>query len=59
LAAYVEPIGLGDNLPDMPLFVASGVHVPVPLEATYMAAWEAAPAALRQAVETGVLPVGE
>ena len=55
-AAYVEPIGVGDVLPDMPLFLAQGMHVKVPLEPTYLSAWEACPEALREAVVTGVLP---
>lgn len=54
--AYVEPIAVGDVLRDMPLFLASGMHVLVPLESTYGAAWEASPEALRHAVETGMLP---
>jgi len=40
----------------MPLFVAGGVHVRVPLEPTYNTAWEASPEVMRQAVETGVMP---
>jgi hypothetical protein len=55
-AAYVEPVGVGDALPDMPLFLASGFHVPVPLEPTYRATWDASPEELRAAVETGLLP---
>jgi hypothetical protein len=31
---YVEPTAVGDPMPDRPLFMASGLHVPVPLEAT-------------------------
>lgn len=58
-AAYVEPIAVGDALPDMPLFVAEGMHVKVPLESTYEAAWTACPEALREAVETGILPATE
>jgi Protein of unknown function (DUF4058) len=54
--AYVEPVGVGDNLPDMPLFLASGMHIRVPLEATYRAAWDASPEEMRLAVETGILP---
>ncbi len=53
--AYIEPIAVGDALPDMPLFLAGQLHVPVPLESTYQATWEATPQELRQAVETGVL----
>lgn len=57
--AYVETVGLGDPLPDMPLFLASGFHVPVPLETTYEATWNASPEDLRTAVETGELPQPE
>ena len=32
--AYVEPIAVGDSLPDMPLFLEPGYYVNVPLEAT-------------------------
>jgi len=55
-AAYVEPVAVGDVLPDMPLFLTNELHVQVPLEPTYMAAWEASPEEFRRAVETGVLP---
>ena len=54
--AYVEPIAVGDLLPDMPLFLANGIDIKVPLESTYCAAWEASPEEMRQAVETGILP---
>ncbi len=57
--AYVEPVAVGDTLPDMPLFLAPGVHVRVPLEATYRAAWDASPEEMRIAVETGVMPETE
>jgi hypothetical protein len=42
--AFVEPIAVGDALPEMPLFLTSELYVPVPLEATYQSAWEALPA---------------
>jgi hypothetical protein len=55
--AYVEPIGVGDLLPSMPIFLeAARWHVPVPLESTYQTAWDACPQEFRQAVETGVVP---
>ncbi|MCX7419606.1 MAG: DUF4058 family protein [Planctomycetia bacterium] len=54
--AYVEPIGLGDTLPDMPLFLDQEFHVPVPLESTYQATWNSLPEEMRIAVETGVMP---
>ena len=46
-AAYLEPLGVGDPLPEMPLFVRPDVYVPCPLEETYMAAWNALPPQLR------------
>ena len=55
-ACYVEPVGVGDILPDMPLFLANDWHVPVPLESTYQATWDASPEDFRLAVETGVMP---
>jgi hypothetical protein len=45
--AHGEFVGVGDRLPDMPLFLKPGVYVPVPLEATYEAAWSAFPDALK------------
>ena len=58
-AAYVEPIGVGDVMPDMPLFLASELNIKVPLEMTYQATWDATPEEMRVAVETGVLPAEE
>jgi Protein of unknown function (DUF4058) len=55
-AAYVDPVAVGDPLPAAALFVAEGMHVRVPLEPTYQTAFAACPEALRDAVETGVLP---
>ena len=54
--AHIETIGLGDPLPDMPLFIAPGAHVLVPLEETYMNAWEGTPAAVRRQVVGPVQP---
>ena len=54
--AYLEPISVGDTLPDMPLFLGEDLHVMVPLALTYQATWDASPEELRLAVETGVLP---
>ncbi|HUY32275.1 MAG TPA: DUF4058 family protein [Pirellulales bacterium] len=49
--AYVEPVAVGDVLSDMPLFVAPGAHVLVPLEATYAAAFAAVPRRWRRVLE--------
>ena len=37
LTGYVENVGVGDVLPDMPIFLTPDRYVPCPLEATYMA----------------------
>jgi len=55
-AAYIEPVAVGDELPDMELYLANNFYVMVPLESTYRAAWDASPEDLRTAVETGVVP---
>lgn len=52
LTAYVEPIAVGDRLPDMPLFLTAEYHVPVPLESTYLATWAVCPEPTRELVET-------
>jgi hypothetical protein len=49
--AYVEPVGVGDVLPDMPLFLEPEWCVPAPLEATYMAAWDVFPDPLKGLLE--------
>jgi hypothetical protein len=41
--AYIEPIAVGDVLPEMPLFLEPHGYVPVPLEATYQAAYAVLP----------------
>ena len=52
----IEPVTVGDALPDMPLFLTNDLLVLVPLEPTYQATWDASPEELRIAVETGVVP---
>lgn len=49
--AYVQPIGVGDPLPDMPLFLTPERYVDVPLEATYAAAWRGMPQRWRRELE--------
>jgi Protein of unknown function (DUF4058) len=49
--AYVEPVGVGDLLPAMPLFLEPEVYVPAPLEATYQTTWDVFPAPLKQLLE--------
>ncbi|CAN5906476.1 hypothetical protein BH23PLA1_BH23PLA1_02630 [soil metagenome] len=40
---FLEPVAVGEALPEMPLFLTPETYVPVPLNATYQAAWEAVP----------------
>ena len=49
--AYVENVGLGDMLPDMPIFLTPDQYVQCPLEATYMVAWGVFPRALKGPLE--------
>ena len=46
--AFIETIAVGEAVPDMPLFLAPGAHIVVPLEATYQAAWDTVPARWRR-----------
>jgi hypothetical protein len=50
--AFVEPVAVGDTLPEMPLFLTPDVYVLVPLEATYQSAWEGMPAYWRGVLTT-------
>jgi hypothetical protein len=49
--AYIEPIAVGDALPEMPLFLEPEFYVPAPLEATYQISWSRFPAALKGLLE--------
>ncbi len=50
ITAFVDPIAVGDTLPDKPLFLNAERYVNVPLEATYMTAWQTFPAGWRDVV---------
>lgn len=41
--AFIEPVAVGDILPDMPLFLEPELYVPVPLERSYCDAFDAVP----------------
>jgi len=51
LSAYVDPVAVGDPMPDKPLFLDGELFVTVPLEATYAAAWRAFPSEWRLVLE--------
>jgi hypothetical protein len=48
--ACVEPVAVGDSLPEMPLFIAPERYVSAPLEVTYDLTWNDCPAPFREAV---------
>jgi len=49
--AYVEPIGIGDSLPSMPIFLSETHYIPAPLEETYQEKWAVYPAVLKKFIE--------
>jgi hypothetical protein len=49
--AHVDVVGVGDPLPDMPIFLTPALYVPCPLEATYQTTWGVFPAALKGLLE--------
>lgn len=49
--AYVEPVAVGDPLPDMPLFLDPEQYINVPLDATYRGAYEGVPRYYRAVLE--------
>lgn len=46
--AFVETIGVGDTLTDMPLFLNDSQYIPLPLEKTYESAWQGVPLPWKQ-----------
>jgi hypothetical protein len=51
VTCYVEPTAVGTELIPMPLFLDPGHYVNVPLESTYLAAYEGVPRRWRQVIE--------
>lgn len=54
--AYLEHLAVGGAMPDMPLFLRSDRCIPVPLEATYQAAYRGVPAFWRDVLESRPAP---
>jgi Protein of unknown function (DUF4058) len=48
---YIYYCGVGDALPEVPLFIRPGWYVPVPLESTYASTWRTFPAPLKRLLE--------
>jgi hypothetical protein len=51
IKAYIDPVAVGDDLPNMPLFLEPNGCVLVPLEATYREAFAAVPRRWQSALE--------
>jgi hypothetical protein len=51
IKAYIEPVAVGDDMPDMPLFLEPNGCVHVPLEATYRRAFSEVPRRWRDVLE--------
>lgn len=51
ITAYVDPVAVGDPLPDVPLFLAPGWYVNIPLEQTYSRSWSLGPKSIRDLFE--------
>ena len=49
--AFGESVAVGDVLPEMPVFLKAGEHVPVALESTYESAWDAVPRRWRSVIK--------
>ena len=52
VVAYVDPVAVGDSLPEMPIFLTTDRYVKCPLEATYQTAWEKFPTPLKGPLES-------
>ena len=45
------PVGVGDPLPPLPIFLDNGMYVPAPLETTYQATSDQCPPPVHEVVE--------
>jgi hypothetical protein len=51
IKAFVEPVSVGDPLPDLPIFLTAERYVICPLASTYQTSWEAFPKVLKAPLE--------
>jgi Protein of unknown function (DUF4058) len=54
--AYVNLVGVGDELLEMPAYLDADSYVLVPLEATYQQTWVSCPEDMREVIEHGKAP---
>jgi hypothetical protein len=50
--AFIESVAIGEPLPDVPLFLTTELYVEIPVERTYIEAYEAVTPAVREVLET-------
>jgi Protein of unknown function (DUF4058) len=50
-AAFVEPVAVGDDMPEVPLCYSEYDHIQLPLERTYRASWAAFPHDFKEMLE--------
>ncbi|MEZ6122621.1 MAG: DUF4058 family protein [Planctomycetaceae bacterium] len=53
LHGYIELCAMNQTLPDMPLFLTPQRYINIPLEETYLAAWQGVPRPWKHQIETG------
>jgi|GEM_PF-2377135 len=53
--AYIQPVAVGDLMPEMPLFLSPGAHIALPLQETYDRAFAAMPKRWRKVIEARIL----
>ncbi len=51
-SSYVEPVAVGDVVPEMPVFLTADRYAPCPLAAAYQIAWEQFPGPLKEPLES-------
>jgi len=51
VTAYIEPLGIGDALPALPVFLHEDRYISAPLESTYAETWEHIPDFVREEIE--------
>jgi hypothetical protein len=52
-SAYVDSVGVGDPVPDRPIFLSPDWYAPAPLETTYAETWANCPPPIREALSGG------
>ena len=52
ITAYIEPVCVGSELIEMPLFLTRTHYIPIPLEPTYLQAWSGVPQRWKRVIET-------